>query len=393
MKAILAVSRRYLPGHKAGGSVRSLVNLVAWLGDEFRFDILTRDRDSQDDHPYPGIVGGTWQEVGKARVMYLSKRECRLSNWHRLLSKSDYGVLYLNSFFDTLTVRTLVLRRLRLLPDRPAVLAPRGEFSPGALALKHRKKRAFLAAASFLGLWRNLVWLATSDREAKEIRVSLADSKGALTIRVVPSLTDPNAARMTLPLRPSKSAGGLRIAFVSRVSRMKNLDYALQLLTKLSGDVQFDIYGPAEDPDYWAECQAIIHTLPSNVKVVYHGPVLAEDVPGIFAGAHLFLFPTRGENFGHVIVESLRSGCPVLISDRTPWRELAARYAGWDISLDQPEHFQRVLAALVAMDENEFARWSAGAGALATTFISDPTHVDANRRLFLEMLGGGLHVT
>ena len=178
MKAILAVSRRYLPGQKAGGSVRSLVNLVAWLGDEFRFDILTHDRDLQDDHPYPGIVGGTWQEVGKARVMYLSKRECRLPNWHRLLSKSDYGVLYLNSFFDTLTVRTLVLRRLHLLPERPTVLAPRGEFSPGALALKHRKKRAFLAAARFLGLWRNLVWLATSDLEAKEIRGSSGRLQG-----------------------------------------------------------------------------------------------------------------------------------------------------------------------------------------------------------------------
>jgi glycosyltransferase involved in cell wall biosynthesis len=393
VKTILAVSRRYLPGHKAGGSVRSLVNLVAWLGDEFRFDILTRDRDLQDDHPYPGIVPGTWQDVGKARVMYLSKREYQLPNWHRLLSQSDYGVLYLNSSFDTLTVQTLVLRRLRLLPDRPTVLAPRGEFSPGALALKHRKKRAFLAVARFLGLWRNLVWSATSDLEAEEIRLALADFKGALAIRVAPNLTDPSAASTTLPLHPSKSAGCLRIAFVSRISRMKNLDYALQLLAKLSGDVQFDIYGPAEDPDYWAECQEIIRTLPSNVKVVYHGPVPAEDVPGIFAGAHLFLFPTRGENFGHVIVESLRSGCPVLISDRTPWRELTACHAGWDMPLDRPERFEAALARLVAMDENEFARWSEGARALATTFINDPAHIDANRRLFLEMLAGGLDET
>jgi hypothetical protein len=38
----------------------------------------------------------------------------------------------------------------------------------------------------------------------------------------------------------------------------------------------------------------------------------------------LFLFPTLGENYGHVISEALASGCPVVISDQTPWRNLEA---------------------------------------------------------------------
>ena len=33
----------------------------------------------------------------------------------------------------------------------------------------------------------------------------------------------------------------------------------------------------------------------------------------------LFVFPTLGENFGHVIYESLMCGTPVLVSDNTPW--------------------------------------------------------------------------
>jgi glycosyltransferase involved in cell wall biosynthesis len=43
-------------------------------------------------------------------------------------------------------------------------------------------------------------------------------------------------------------------------------------------------------------------------------------VPGVFRQYDLFVFPTRGENFGHVIIESLSVGTPVLLSDRTPWR-------------------------------------------------------------------------
>ena len=46
------------------------------------------------------------------------------------------------------------------------------------------------------------------------------------------------------------------------------------------------------------------------------------------------ILPTLGENFGHVIVEAWTAGCPVLVSDRTPWRQLASHGVGWDVALD-----------------------------------------------------------
>jgi glycosyltransferase involved in cell wall biosynthesis len=47
---------------------------------------------------------------------------------------------------------------------------------------------------------------------------------------------------------------------------------------------------------------------------------MPDDVPGTFAQYDLFAFPSRGENFGHVVLESLSVGTPVLVSDRTPWK-------------------------------------------------------------------------
>ena len=35
----------------------------------------------------------------------------------------------------------------------------------------------------------------------------------------------------------------------------------------------------------------------------------------------LFTFPTRGENFGHVIPEALSAGTPIILSDQTPWQK------------------------------------------------------------------------
>ena len=40
----------------------------------------------------------------------------------------------------------------------------------------------------------------------------------------------------------------------------------------------------------------------------------------IFLKNDLFVFPTLGENFGHVIFESLEASTPVLVSDQTPWK-------------------------------------------------------------------------
>ena len=48
----------------------------------------------------------------------------------------------------------------------------------------------------------------------------------------------------------------------------------------------------------------------------------------------VMILPTLGENFGHIIVEAWAAGCPVLISDRTPWRQLTSQGLGWDVPLD-----------------------------------------------------------
>ena len=40
----------YLPGYKGGGALRTIVNLVQHLGEEFDFWIVTRDRDLGDMH-------------------------------------------------------------------------------------------------------------------------------------------------------------------------------------------------------------------------------------------------------------------------------------------------------------------------------------------------------
>ena len=71
----------------------------------------------------------------------------------------------------------------------------------------------------------------------------------------------------------------------------------------------------------------------------------------------LFLLPTLGKSFGHVIWEALISACTILISDRTPWKNLEEKGIRWDFPLDQIERFEEVVQKCVAMDEATHCKW------------------------------------
>lgn len=182
-----------------------------------------------------------------------------------------------------------------------------------------------------------------------------------------------------------KAKGCLKIIFLSRISRKKNLNGALKMLKGLNGNVQFNIYGPMEDKSYWAECQKIISGLPENIKVQYCGSMEHDKVSAVMKDHDIFFFPTLGENFGHVILEALCAGCPILISDQTPWRNLEEKGVGWDLSLSKPGMFQEVLQRCVEMDNDEYVKWSERARKYGLGVTRDDKVVEQNRRLFYKV--------
>ena len=302
----------YLPGYKAGGAIRTLANMVERLGDEFQFKIVTLDRDFKDDAAYPGVTVDNWDRVGKAEVFYISPAMRSLRGFKKILCSTKYDVVYLNSFFSPhFTIKPLLLRRLLLIPDKPLVIAPRGEFSPGALGLKRTKKLLYILVAKILGLYHGTVWQASSEQEEANIRRWFGKD---VPVVVAPDLPSLLYAKGDLPLRLEKTKGCLKIVFLSRISRMKNLNGALEMLNGLKGKIEFNVYGPMEDEAYWAECQTIIGSLPGNIEVRYCGSVAHDRVGAVMREHDIFLFPTLGENFGHVILEALCAGCLILIS-------------------------------------------------------------------------------
>ena len=381
---ILFFSDWYLPGRNGGGAVTALANLVELLGDEFDFYVFTRDRDSMDMNPYAGVPLNQWVPVGRAQVFYTSDLSFR--NVRRRIREVAPDVVYLGSFFSRMTVKTLLMRQWGLLPELPMMLAPRGEFGAGALTLKRFRKQVYLNAAVRAGLLRGLQWHASSEFEKELIlrRVFRNGERNSAEVQV--ARTIPSAGVLqngSSHSKPEKQAGRARLVFLSRIARNKNLRFALELLESVPGSVDFDVYGPAEDAAYWAECSDRIRTLPRDVRVNYFGPIPYEAVPRTLAQYDFFVLPTLGENFGYVILEALSAGCPVLISDQSPWRNLQALGVGWDIPLSQGDRWRGVLHECVEMEPRRYRTISERARSFSSEWASSiafrQEHIDLFR--------------
>jgi glycosyltransferase involved in cell wall biosynthesis len=318
---VLCFVAYYLPGFRSGGPVRTIANLVDRLGDQLDFRIVTRDRDALARAPYTNIKPDTWNDVGQAHVFYLSPSNLNVSSIARLMRNTDYDVLYLNSFFAfSYTTLPLLARRFGFAPPTPCIIAPRGEFSAGALALKPFKKAVYRGLAAALRLFDGLTWQASSPYEADDIRRAMGGLAGRIV--VAPDLPTPSScSRRELPDDDAvRGDAPLQLIFLSRISPMKNLDFLLQVLGDVRATVQLQIYGPLRELSYWQHCQRLMAKLPSHVRADYEGEVRPSQVVDVFSRADLFVLPTRGENYGHVVLESLTAGTPVLLSDQTPWQ-------------------------------------------------------------------------
>jgi len=383
---ILALVHYYLPGFKSGGPVRSIANLVDQLSDVFDFRIITLDRDKFDKNSYPNVTINSWNSIGKAQVYYISENKIISHNYVKLFSEIPYDVLYINSFFDPLFAQwPLLLRRLGKLPNKPIVIAPRGEFSSGALFIKYWKKIPYLWLSSILGTYRSLIWAATSNYEAEDIRKAVGLTT-AQRIIVTPNLIaqySDNAVRVQTARNDETP---LRIVFISRVSPKKNLDFALRVLARLKCPVHFDIYGPIDSVVYWKQCQALMANLPINVYARYHGPAEYKQVSGILAEHDLFFFPTRGENFGHVIIESIMAGTPVLIADTTPWRHLEMSGVGWELPLADEQQFANKINYVAQISGKEYVLLRERVLAYAKTYHSKHEAIASTRSMFFDAL-------
>jgi len=384
----------FLPGYKAGGPVRSMANMVEYLKEEYDFYIITRDTDYTETKPYEGIESNTWIHFQPGvRVFYADSEHQSRAIFKKLIDEVMPNVAYINGVYSwKFSLLPMMICKKAAL--NKVIVATRGMLAQSAIDVKGGKKKLFLMLVKLLGLYKNVVCHATNSSEEQDIRAVLG-------VRTKVCIAD-NLPKKNLPEKKAidKHKGELKLVSLARIAPEKNTLFALERLASLEdfeGSISFDLYGQIYNKDYWAQCQSVIHQLPANISVSYKGTVAAEQVGKTLQQYHALYMPTRGENFGHVILESLSAGRPVLISDQTPWRELEKDKSGWDLSLkfeppipiegrQKPEvlyGWSQVLNRLLCMKQEELDSWCKGARNRAEEFVNNEGLSEAYRRLLL----------
>lgn len=388
---ILTFTSFYLPGYRGGGPIRTIANMVERLGDDFDFRIVTSDRDMGDTRAYPNIHVDAWNVVGNSKVFYARAATRSVAGFAKIMRETPHDILYLNSFFDPrFTLAPIFARWLGLVAKRPVVVAPRGEFSIGALHIKAWKKKPFVQLTRISRLFGDAFWHASTELEAADIqRVLRVTDKSVHVARN--TIVAPDLFQSTGSCSEPKNGQGLAdrtftVCFLSRIVPMKNLEFALGILARVSVPVALNIYGPKEDLDYWLKCKALINELPSHISARDCGSVDHVDVRNVIAMHDLFFVPSLGENFGHVFMEALSAGVPILVSDQTPWRDLELRGLGWDIPLSCSADFVSSIEQAAKFSSSQRKQMKVRCLEYAQEKSDDTSAVELNRALFVRAL-------
>lgn len=137
----------------------------------------------------------------------------------------------------------------------------------------------------------------------------------------------------------------------------KNLDTVLRSLVNLP-NVHLAIAGDTQGSPYPAMAADL------GIQARTHFLGYRRDMPQLMQAADLFIFPSRYETFGLVILEAMASGTPVITTATTGASELVTPDTGYVIS--HPENVAEMENALKQLSQNHDLRQHQGISARKT---------------------------
>ena len=339
-----------MPGYKAGGPITSLFNMVEHLKSDVQFSIFTRNTDWFDSEPY-NVSADCWTQTHGASVYYSSQNHLRGAM--KALS-IDVEVLYFNGFYSPLFNAVPMMFALLFKPKLRIIVAPRGMLNRNAIAIKSTQKKLLIKFLDLLGIERKVTFHATTEKEKEAILEVYPKAHIHLVSNFISNLS--TSGKMINQSRQ-------KFLSVGRISPVKNTLSLVEMFAKRQIN-QLILIGTSDDQRYFESCSNIIESSPNILSI---GGRNAEEIKQDYQNADFFISMTSGENFGHAIIEALSFGCPVIISDQTPWNDLEKFGAGWVMPLEDNARWEDVLKHAIALSDEDYAQMSKNAVAYVKT--------------------------
>lgn len=314
---LLMTAWSFYPAQEGGPS-----NALYWLASGlasagYRMRVVTTDRYL----PENSVPINKWYSLNGFDVIYQSFDQSN-SLLYSELDKCDIlfidGVCKLDYF-------SLIQKALK--KKKTVVLSPRGELMEAAIdhkgKLYGKLKRAFLFLVR-VRLGKRIWFHATSIAELDAIYKYFGRKAKA---KLIPNY-------MILPDVQENALSDISrdyLLYVGRINHIKNLDVLIKGLSKskcfMNSNLVLKIAGETVGEYYEALLQ-LVTSLRMQDKVQFIGVIRGEEKDRLYAQAKCTYLISKSENFGNVVIESIRQGTPVIASKGTPWEKLEEKIAG-----------------------------------------------------------------
>jgi alpha-1,3-rhamnosyl/mannosyltransferase len=113
------------------------------------------------------------------------------------------------------------------------------------------------------------------------------------------------------------------LLFVGTIEPRKNVDLLLEAYRGLTLSIKEEFELILAGPPGWAQAETMARLRQPSPGVRYLGYVAEQDLPGLFAGATAFVYPSLYEGFGFPVAQAMAAGTPVITSSVSALPEIA----------------------------------------------------------------------
>lgn len=361
----------FLPAKEYGGPVVSITNIIASCKN-MEFYIVASNKEKNGDKL--SVDSNIWINLNGANVYYIDENKTTISEIIKLLQEIKPNTIYLNSFY---CYKYIIASNSYYGKQKNVkiIIAPRGQLQKNALKHKSLKKKIYLIIFKIFMNNKYIIWHSTDKIETIAIENLFHNKNQIIEIK-------------NLPVHQScfKNIdfwynGHIKFVYLARIHKLKGLLIAIKAIksSKYFDKIDFDIYGPISDENYWNLCVKEMNGC-KNIK--YCGLMNHANVGDTLKKYNVYILPTETENYGHSIVEALINGIPVIISDKTPWNSIVDYSAGFIIKNNTLSGYVESIDKLCSLDVVGYKKMLENVNNYATNVIINNEDVEKYENLF-----------
>ena len=328
---ILYAVHGYKPAYRIGGpviSVSAAAETLAKKGHRVTVFTTSSNLDAELDVPYDRPV-----DVDGVEVWYF-RREEPLQKWlpfvpylsrsmgflycpamkgelERVMPRIDVVDTHMPFVYPSYAAAHAAFRH-----GRPLFYHQRGNFDPGRLAFRGRKKRLYISLVEKPIMRRATRLIALTEAECASFRALGVDTP----CEVVPNGIDLPPARPGAAERVEQkwgvAADAQLILFLGRLHPQKGAETLLDAFARVQSAVPNAILMMA-GPDEWRLETSWRERVASEGladRVIFAGMLTGDDKADVLARADLFCLPSLGEGFSMAVLEALAASTAVMLS-------------------------------------------------------------------------------